>query len=261
MLYGLSYAKAAIAEQHEGNIVRPGDDDETPTEADDELVAQIIPLRRRDQALATQTLPDEQSERSPRPHDPRPPAERSVWDEPTTELRRRTLASTRAHVPERRNRAFRSDRPRAVKVAATVLASFLCVGLLALTLDTLKGRSAPAPPRAQDSAGAISASNQAGAASRRSSKSPVSSSRGSATHQPKREERPRAHHRAGPSKRSAPTTTTAEVADAGAAVRSGNNAAPAAVENAASSAQSSPPAQATDSAPAQTRCVPGELGC
>jgi hypothetical protein len=244
--------------------VRPGDDDGTPTEADDELVAQIIPLRRRDQASATQTLPDEQSERFPRTHHSLPPAERSVWDQPTTELRRRTPARAHPDAREHRERSWRSERPRSVKVAATVFASVLCAGLLALTLDTLKGRSAPAPARAQGSAGsAISASNQAGTASSRSSRLPVSASRGRATHQPKRHQRPGARHRAGPPKRAASTTPTVEltVADAGAPTRSGNSTAPAAVENAASSAQSRPPSQTTDPAPAQSQCVPGELGC
>jgi hypothetical protein len=256
VLYGLNYAKAAIAEQHEGNIVRPGDDDGTPTEADDELVAQIIPLRRRDQASGTQTLPDKQSGRFPRTDDPLPPAERSVWDQPTTELRRRTPARTRPDAPEHRNRAWTSERPRSLKVAATVFASVLCVGLLTLTLATLKGRSAPAPARAQGSArGAIAASNQAGAASRRSSRSPVSSSRGRARHETRRNARPRAHQWTGATKRAASTTPTVEptIADAGAATRSGNNTAP--------PTESPPPSQATDPPPAQTRCVPGELGC
>jgi hypothetical protein len=243
--------------------VRPGDDDGTPTEADDELVAQIIPLRRRDQASATQTLPDEQSERLPRTHHSLPPAERSVWDQPTTELRRRTPARACPDAREHRD-SWRSERPRSVKVAAAVFASVLCAGLLALTLDTLKGRSAPAPARAQGSAGsAISASNQAGTASSRSSRSPVSASRGRATHQPKRHQRPRARHRAGPPKRAASTTPTVELAasSAGGATRGVESAAASAVENAPAPAQSPVPSHDTPPPPAQNQCVPGELGC
>lgn len=61
-------------------------------DGDGEMVAQIIPLRRRAGPIAPPRSPD----RRPRevldpPREPPPAAERSVWDQPTTKLRRRTI--------------------------------------------------------------------------------------------------------------------------------------------------------------------------
>ncbi len=62
------------------------------TAGDDELVAQIIPLRRRAGPIAPAQSPD----RRPRevlapPLDPPAPTERSVWGQPMPELRRRPI--------------------------------------------------------------------------------------------------------------------------------------------------------------------------
>jgi hypothetical protein len=248
--------------------VRPGDG--TPPDVDDELVAQIIPLRRRDQASATQTLNDGRTEPSPRttnlasPTNPALPAERSVWDQPTTELRRRTPASTRAGMQERWSRPWTTWRARSVKVAATVLATALCVGLLELSLGALRGGSAPAPkPTRASAAAGISGGNRPALGTRSSSRPSVSSSRGRPTHQTRRDALPRADNPTGAEKRAAPTPPAVELAvsNTSAAARSGDTAAGSAVENAPAPAES--PAPSHDSAPAlaQSQCVPGELGC
>ncbi len=110
---------------------------------DEELVAQIIPLRRRAGPIAPARSPD----RRPRevldpPREPPAPTERSVWDQPMPELRRRPLPdsvwSTDTPAPSAGAHQGWAARwalmPAAMAVAAVaIVALALVVGGLLLT--------------------------------------------------------------------------------------------------------------------------------
>jgi hypothetical protein len=112
-------------------------------DGDGEMIAQIIPLRRRAGPIASPRSPD----RRPRevldpPREPSTPAERSVWDQPTTALRRRPIPESvwsadtpAASAPIHKGRAVRwALMPLAAGVAAVALVALaLVVGGLLLT--------------------------------------------------------------------------------------------------------------------------------
>ena len=88
--------------------MRPGDGDGGFTDAGDEFVAEIIPLRRRAYERGEPAAsPDEPEAGQPAPDRPTI-AERSVWEQPTVELRRRE-----AH-PEPTPHAAASDGPTVI---------------------------------------------------------------------------------------------------------------------------------------------------
>jgi hypothetical protein len=230
------------------------DGDGGSTDTDEELVAQIIPLRQRERGSAPQTVIERPGPRSGRGEDALPPLERSVWDQPTTELRRRAPAAADSGVPGLAARAWRRGLPRPVKFGAAAAGGVVCVVLLMFAVGALQGPSASLPRRARLSApGAISASNRPPAGAKRASARPGSSSAGRRTYHPKQNARPRRHHRVAPT-RAMPSATPAAalaVADAGAAPQAGDSAA---------APSQTPPAYGAP-APTQNQCVPGELGC
>ena len=119
-------------------------------DGDGEMVAQIIPLRRRAGPIAPPRSPD----RRPRevldpPREPPASAERSVWDQPMPELRRRPIPdsvwSTDAPAPSARAHQGWAARwalmPAVLAVAAVaVVAPALVVGGLLLAQS---GRGSP----------------------------------------------------------------------------------------------------------------------
>jgi hypothetical protein len=79
-------------EGHGGTIVPPRDGD-----PDGELLAQVIPLRRRErEPSAREILADEPAVPLDGPETPPPSVERSVWDQPIVELRRRAPDGSRS---------------------------------------------------------------------------------------------------------------------------------------------------------------------
>ncbi len=115
-------------------------------DGDGEMVAQIIPLRRRAGPIAPPRSPDHRPrEVLAPPREPPAATERSVWDQPTTELRRRTIPdsvwSTDAPAPSAPLHRGRAERwalmPAAVGVAALALVALVLVvgGLLLARAD------------------------------------------------------------------------------------------------------------------------------
>lgn len=245
---------------HGGTIVPPRDGDGASSEDEDGLVAQIIPLRQREQGSGEDFQVPETLDDSLPPAGDEPLSERSVWEQPTAELlRRRTVASSR--VPpanQARTIAPRFSR-RAVAVVALAVIAIVVLGV-ALTGD-LGGHPRSAPQPLDSSKPTISSI----------SKSSVDRSRARrSTHR----HRPRAGHEA----RSSSTPTTLRSASESQVARS---TAGAPVETSSSPATVAPPVVpehgSSESAPSQTKptpapraskpstsekpCVPGELGC
>ncbi len=115
----------------------------------EELVARVIPLRRRGES--PRVLADEPRPPSSPPEDEPARGERSVWDPPPGELRRRTPQASRpSHagtgVPARRapGALLGSGAAAAAAIIATVL--------LALALGGAPGQSGSAPRRTEASA-------------------------------------------------------------------------------------------------------------
>ena len=113
-------------------------DEWTPTETDDGLLAQVIPLRRRTaEPDAPQILADEPRGGFPEPEEFRAHDERSVWEAPAELPRRRPTSparSARSRIPGGPVRSRLSDwRPvRAIAVAAITLAVAAPLGLAGL---------------------------------------------------------------------------------------------------------------------------------
>jgi hypothetical protein len=268
-----------------GTIVPPRDGDGT-TPDEDELVAQIIPLRRRERA----SQPEDS--RFPAPSDDsvpagdsRSPAERSVWDPPTIELHRRE--STRTASPLTAGNAETANLSRRVVGVALTAVTAAGIAILVLSLGVFDGHS----PGAGDRPGSLAAPSHAathGAAAsvlgRTRSKTTSSSTQKHAV-TGHRGERARDHRRsthstahashptsaAEPAGSRASTTplqthTTVATSSTGASQEpasqehgatgqeSSGSGTPSRTENAPSS---SPAAHSTP----QTPCVPGELGC
>jgi hypothetical protein len=118
----------------------------------EELVAQVIPLRRRGEP--PQILADEPRGGFDPLDEPFGQSERSVWEQPTAELRRR------APDPGRSVRGWLTgfagqvrDRPgRFITGAAATAAGIIAVVLLALSIGAFSGRSGTTPRRGSSTA-------------------------------------------------------------------------------------------------------------
>lgn len=227
----------------------PRDGDGIFTEGEDELVAQIIPLRR--QGLEPDERHSGPDELYSQAREPEPQvAERSVWDEPATELRRREPPATR--------------RRRRAAAAATV--AVICVLVLALALGIFQGRSGsgarPAGSSASRARLAAKSNNatvrrQAGAGSSavsgatRPSSSPQ---RSSASHGVLHRHQPRG---SGQQRRQTVQSAAAVTPTAPALVPAESSMGTPAQQRAVYGA----PAASQGSSASHSECVPGELGC
>ncbi len=115
----------------------------------EELVAKVIPLRRRGES--PRVLADEPRPPSNAPEDEPARGERSVWDPPPGELRRRT---PRAGGPSRAGRRVLARRTPGglLGAGAAAAATIIAAALLALGLGGLQGQSGSAPGRGDASA-------------------------------------------------------------------------------------------------------------
>jgi hypothetical protein len=235
---------------HGGTIVPPRDGDGISSEDEDGLVAQIIPLRQREQGSGEDFQVPETLDDSLPPAGDEPLSERSVWEQPTAELlRRRTEAASR--VPptnQARTIASRFTRRVVTVVALAVIAAAVLGVTLAGNLDSSKPKTSSIP------------------------KSSVDRSR---ARQSTHGHRPRAGHEA-PRSSSTPTTlrsaSKSQVATSttGAPVKTGSSPAivapPVAPKH--GSSESTPPQtqpthvpRASKPSTSEKPCVPGELGC
>ena len=261
----------------------PRDGDGIFGDNDGELLAQVIPLRRRE-AEPDEWVPSQ-------PFDPEPtdtfgaapeldaahslssPVERSVWDQPITELRRReehsparsSLASTlAARVSE--------DHPPRWSIAAAL--AIIGLAIVALALGALHRQSGlPTQGAASSSAKLASTSSTAGETQRGS----FSSQPSSVHHQQKARGREHRSQASRTTRQRQPGThatyTAREYVPAGSgadtSIQDSSTATPVtsvpvaqhAIEGAPASSRSPSPSQPPATAPAQSSCVPGELGC
>jgi hypothetical protein len=255
----------------------PSRDGDRPVPSQDEqLVAQIIPLRQRtDGPLADdrQTLADPQLERSTPPGD-----ERSAWEPPAPgELRRRATA-TPARSPFGGAAGARRVRRTALATAGA-LATLAVVTALGLTI-------APAHPSARRSASASSKQALAASAGKRQPQKSRPRTAASKPRAPRRAARRFARHATHRSSTPASTNAGADPdvqADASLTTPRGTPAEQANMPSEPTSAAEQPaaqpqhdaseasesvssseavsPAARTASSTAQSECVPGELGC
>ncbi len=156
------------------------------TTGDEELVAQIIPLRRRAGPVAApQGLDRRPREVLAPPQDPPAPAERSVWDQPMPELRRRPIPDSvwSAGTPASSAHPYLGGPARwafmpAAVAAVAVVAVALVVGGLLLT----QPRRAARHTNSSTSHARVSASAAHESAKSRSTASHRASASGTALH-------------------------------------------------------------------------------
>jgi hypothetical protein len=243
--------------------VPPRDGDRFSSDGEDGLVAQIIPLRQRERDPDEQPSPGTQArdvaadDLPPSLGDMPPRGERSVWDQPTAELRRRrtetgSTQSLGSRVDGAGTLALRFSW-RLLAVAATVALGAVVFALV--VSSAYRGRSGSA--MRQTASSALRASSTAKGRSATANHSPARRSRQAQTAADNpRQQQPgtrgvHRHHQQSPPLAAHGTASESALADSS----TGVPVAPRAVES------SPPPSQGTDPAPAQTRCVPGELGC
>lgn len=243
----------------------PRDGNGGSTGSEDELVAKIIPLRRRGPEAhePRSHVPEHGSDdRVDSPEDPPLLAERSVWEQPTVELRRRGTQDT--------DPAFgRHSMPRwlvAVPVVAIGLIGMAIV--LVIALSTARNQ---AQPKRRTGAPVSS-----GLAARSTATTAVKKRTSSLSHRVSAEARRNRHGRGSSSSDRLRVTrsSTLSTGDPGVIVpttapsqpvaspspASGSVAQPVS-ESAPARPQSSPASQAGAPSTSQSQCVPGELGC
>lgn len=270
-----------MVETHGGTIVPPRDGDRFSSDGEDGLVAQIIPLRHRERDPDEQPSPGTQARDDDPPlslGDVPPQGERSIWDPPTAELRRRrtetgSTQSLGSRVDGGGTLASRFSW-RLLAVAATVALSAVVFALA--VSSAYRGQSGSA--MRQTASSTLRASATAKGRSATANHSPARRSRQAQTaagsprqQQPRRRELHR-HHPQSPPPAAHGTASESAVADSAAGVPTSAIRGP----TAASSTGASPPAtRPSESTPAQAapapsastpstpqgQCVPGELGC
>jgi hypothetical protein len=246
--------------------VPPQDGDGIYGGRDQDLVAQIIPLRR------AQTRPGSQLRVSNPADDASLPSERSIWDQPTIEVRRPKATPEARHTQALGQRARQS---RWIAGTALTALGLLAAAAVMLATGALKGHRASPKAVPSTSAGLRATGSTAGPAGGSSLLSkPRVAERGRVTHgnghvQITRRHRTGAGTRAADVVHRASGSATTE-ASPGVSTASGaagetpskglpwqqpaGDAKPVDVESAVSSS-------AAGSSPAADQCVPGELGC
>jgi hypothetical protein len=256
--------------------VPPRDGDELSSEGEDGLVAQIIPLRQREHEAGepSSPAPETLDDRFPSSIDV-PLGERSVWDQPTAELRRRTTGDP-AQPPTitalvrgggARSRRWLVAVPVVVVVSAAVLA--LLLG------SAFRGQPGPAVRQVGSSASSANstASSRVTTVSRslaRPRRAPGTTG-GTRPSQRSRDLQRHRYHR--------PSPPNAGDTSSGSSAANSRTLAPAANtegsttsspegslgnrpgDSAPAQAQSPPAPSANAPSTSQSQCVPGELGC
>jgi cytoskeletal protein RodZ len=246
--------------------VPPRDGNGSSTGAEDELVAKIIPLRRRgsDAHEPRSYEPERESEGLvDSPEEPPLLAERSVWEQPTVELRRRGT-------PDTDSASRRRSMPRwlvTVPVVAIGLIGMAVVLVIALSTARNQAQSrrrtgAPVSSGlAARSAATTAVNKRASSLSHRVSAEATRNrqSRGSSSLDGQRVTRSSIPSTTGDAGVIAHTTAPSQPA-ASSSPASGS-VAQSVSESAPARPQSSPASRAGAPSTSQSQCVPGELGC
>jgi hypothetical protein len=136
---------------HGGIVVPPRDGDGISSDTDGELLAQIIPLRRRQsEPGAPEILADEPAGALEGPEAlPSLSAERSVWDQPSVDLRRRAPSGGPASGGPAADTRLLGHRMLAgfLTGAAAIAAVGAIAVVVALALGGATGRSGPRPQK------------------------------------------------------------------------------------------------------------------
>jgi hypothetical protein len=243
--------------------VPPLDGDGISTDTDGELLAQVIPLRRRESELDElqgHALEPELDVLEPE-GDLLAPTERSVWDQPITELHRREVPVTaRSSLGSKFGapvgpRAYTGHLPR-WSIAAAL--GMIGVAVAALAFGALlpgpSGSRARGAVSSTSEAKLVAGSSTAEGARRRSSPSHPASAARRVPHKSKIQGAQ--HHRA----RAAQPART-HTASSSALPSSSAAGASATLESAPADSQSSPSPHGSVPSASQNQCVPGELGC
>jgi hypothetical protein len=270
--------------------VPPRDGDGTAP-GDDELVAQIIPLRRRESESEDMPAPALADGHAPT-NGSLSPAERSVWDPPTADLRRRKPSHAARQVTTAGADTYGAQVRQWVVGAAVATVAVAGIAILVVALGILHGQPGVAAGRAGLSASQVqtTASGNTGAARRPSAQAahtqhPTTIDRhhGRAAHHIQLVSNGSAHksHAASaphPASSGATTTPVQEPAPAAQPSTDASQTRAASQEGSASQADSAsgedrasggaasssqgnaPPHIATPST-TTSQCVPGELGC
>ncbi len=276
---------------HGGTIVPPRDGDGSVPGGDDELVAQIIPLRRREAEPEDPWVPTLVDGRAPTDGSPSP-AERSVWDPPTAELRRRKPSRAARQVAVAGAYTDGAHFPQWVVGTAAATVAVIGIAILVFALGILRGQPGVAVGQAGSSASRahVTASDDTGAARRSSAQAaraqhPATTDRrqGRAAHHDQRASSASVHTRRAastPNPASSGATTTpvqkpapaaplstgasqTQVAsqEGGASQADSASGEDRASGGAASSSHGSASPHVSTPSTAAGQCVPGELGC
>ncbi len=254
-----------------GTIVLPRDGDELSSDGEDGLIAQVIPLRQRTHEPAPygpETLDDQFP-----PSKDAPLPERSVWEPPTTELRRRhTQPGSPTALASLAHGAGRLASRLSWRFMAIVAVSVAVVVVLTVALDgALEGQHQSAARHARSSSPRINATVTSGrrpakhstARAHTTGDQPRGLQAGRHKQPPGSVGRVDASETAVANSTAGATAETQPVARTPAAQSLGNEPS----ENASAHTQGAPAAQVGTSAhvstpsTAQSQCVPGELGC
>lgn len=240
----------------------PRDGDRFSSDGEDGLVAQIIPLRHRECDPDEQPSPGTQArDDDPPPSlgDVPPQGERSIWDPPTAELRRRrTETGSTESFGSRVDGAGRLASRfswRLLAVAATVALGAVVFALV--VSSAYRGRSGSA--MRQTASSALGASSTAKGHSATATHSSARRSRqaqtgaGSPRQQQPRTRELHRHHQQSPPPTAQGTASGLAVADSAAR--------PATRPSESTPAQAAPAPSANTPSTSQSQCVPGELGC
>jgi hypothetical protein len=264
--------------------VPPRDGNGGPSDDEDGLVAQIIPLRRREREPEKSQspsfpVPGVAGDEPPAARRMPPPAERSVWDPPTAELRRRRAEPGSPAQSARAPRPLASRRSWRVAAVSAVAAAAGAATLVLVLTGGPGGRSRHAPKEAASAT--LKASSTATGHSviktqpfaRR-----ARHTRGDAAAHHRQQTRARALHvqhqqSPSPAAQDAAAESVAANSQAAAppsatphqtAASSNTESTPATARSEGAAAAETPaaaaPSASTSSTP-QNQCVPGELGC
>ncbi len=267
-----------MVETHGGTIVPPRDGDRVSSDGEDGLVAQIIPLRHRerdpDEHQGPRTPASEETLASARELSPR--GERSIWDPPAAELRRRRTepGSTQSLTAPARGVASLASRLSWRVAAVPAVAAVGAAVLVLVLVGALRSQSGSAMRQVASSTPSANRRSAIANHSRARGSRQAQTAAGSHRQQQLRTRELHRHHPQSPPAAAHGTASESAVADStagapastihgrmGASSTAKSPPANLHNESALAQAEAAPASSASTPATPQSQCVPGELGC